>query len=136
MNEYGSITHYTIVAATIGGYEHQLRLLVTSLGKEDIILGLPWLRRINPIVNFAEGTINVDPTRVQISLIDLIWRKKEPPRQGTAPIETDSKQVSKEQTDSEQVFSAEPQHFKPWNKDADEPEHPEPEEQDKLLSYL
>jgi hypothetical protein len=33
------------------------RLLVSGLGKETIILGLPWLRKTNPDINWKKGTL-------------------------------------------------------------------------------
>ncbi|THG98615.1 hypothetical protein EW145_g7397 [Phellinidium pouzarii] len=43
-------------------------LLVTSLGKEDIILGLPWLKQRNPLINWKEGTISIRRTTTATSL--------------------------------------------------------------------
>ncbi|KAI5115593.1 hypothetical protein M0805_001632 [Coniferiporia weirii] len=41
---------------------------VTSLGKEDIILGLPWLKRINPVINWLDGTITIAKVTTATSL--------------------------------------------------------------------
>ena len=46
-NKQGEITQYAWKELSIAGVTHHARLLVTSLGKESIILGLPWLRRTN-----------------------------------------------------------------------------------------
>ena len=40
--------------------------LVTDLGGEDIILGLPWLRRTNPQVDWEKGRLSVKATKVTI----------------------------------------------------------------------
>ena len=42
-NKTGSITRYTWQNMVIGGHTLKTRFLVSGLGKEDIILGLPWL---------------------------------------------------------------------------------------------
>ena len=34
--------------------------LVTDLGPEDVILGLPWLREVNPTVDWKEGVLDVE----------------------------------------------------------------------------
>ena len=41
---------------------HRARLLVTSLGKESIILGLPWLRCMNAQINWKSGKIEFEGT--------------------------------------------------------------------------
>ncbi|KIJ58491.1 hypothetical protein HYDPIDRAFT_51605, partial [Hydnomerulius pinastri MD-312] len=42
-NKAGLITHYSTLF---------ICFLITDLGKEDIILGLPWLTSENPIINW------------------------------------------------------------------------------------
>ena len=64
-NQEGLITHYTWIKTRIKGYNRVERYLVTSLGKDTIILGLPWLKQVNPIINFAQGTININPRKVK-----------------------------------------------------------------------
>ena len=36
-----------------------LEYLVTNLGNEDIILGLPWLQRVNPDIDWRKGQITI-----------------------------------------------------------------------------
>ena len=33
--------------------------LVTDLGPEEVVLGLPWLRKVNPEIDWAEGTLSL-----------------------------------------------------------------------------
>jgi len=35
------------------------------LGKENIIFRLPWLERVNPIIDWAEKTLEIDPKRIR-----------------------------------------------------------------------
>jgi len=35
------------------------------LGKENIIFGLPWLERVNPIIDWAEKTLEINPKRIR-----------------------------------------------------------------------
>ncbi|KAI5115582.1 hypothetical protein M0805_009655 [Coniferiporia weirii] len=44
----------------IGGRSITTTFLVTSLGKEDVILGLPWLKHHNPAINWTAGTISIN----------------------------------------------------------------------------
>ena len=41
--------------AQINGKQMDLRLLVTGLGKQRIILGFPWLHEYNPEINWKTG---------------------------------------------------------------------------------
>jgi hypothetical protein len=36
--------------------------LVTDLGLEDVVLGLPWLRSVNPNINWVQGELKIDST--------------------------------------------------------------------------
>jgi len=38
---------------------------ISHLGKENIIFGLPWLERVNPIIDWAEKTLEIDPKRIK-----------------------------------------------------------------------
>ena len=35
------------------------------MGKENIIFRLPWLERVNPIIDWAEKTLEIDPKRIR-----------------------------------------------------------------------
>ena len=50
-NKQGEITQYVWKELSIAGVTHRAWLLITSLGKESIILGLSWLRRTNTQIN-------------------------------------------------------------------------------------
>lgn len=56
-NKKGMITHSTDIWINIGGRRSKITCLVTGLGKETLILGLPWLRKENPTINWKEGTL-------------------------------------------------------------------------------
>ena len=50
-NQQGFITHCVCRNLTIAGVTQRTRFLVTALGNENIILGLPWLRQTNAKVD-------------------------------------------------------------------------------------
>ena len=58
-NVNGTITHYTWRSFTLGQKRLTARMLVTSLGKEDIILGLPWLQKHNPNIDWKAKTLAI-----------------------------------------------------------------------------
>ena len=66
MNKRGTITSFVGLNAQINGKQMDLRLLVTGLGKQKIILGFPWLHEYNPEINWKTG--------------DFIWRGTEKPQ--------------------------------------------------------
>jgi Aspartyl protease len=55
LNKNGTITHSATIDLTVNRRTMKTRCLVTGLGKESIILGLPWLRQHNPTVNWSTG---------------------------------------------------------------------------------
>jgi hypothetical protein len=59
-NRAGKITRFVRLRLLIGDLERWREFLVTDLGPEDVVLGLPWLRSVNPEIDWAEGTMTVD----------------------------------------------------------------------------
>ena len=62
-NVNGTITHKVTGKLIVAGDKQKSELLATSLGKETAILGLPWLKSQKAIVNWAKGTLDLDPNR-------------------------------------------------------------------------
>jgi hypothetical protein len=56
LNKLGTITHSTDATLRINGKQFKTTFLVKGLRKENIILGLPWLCKINPIIDWEKGT--------------------------------------------------------------------------------
>ena len=54
-NKKGKITSFVTLVLIINGRTKRTRLLVTGLGNQKIILGFPWLREQNPIINWQTG---------------------------------------------------------------------------------
>ncbi|EEB94566.1 hypothetical protein MPER_06600, partial [Moniliophthora perniciosa FA553] len=42
-----------------GEYVEVIELLVTDLGPEEVILGLPWLKKVNPDIDWKAGLMNI-----------------------------------------------------------------------------
>ena len=62
-NINGTITHKVTGDLVVAGNKQKSELLATSLGKETAILGLPWLKSQKAIVDWAKGTLDLDPNR-------------------------------------------------------------------------
>jgi hypothetical protein len=55
-NKKGTIMHYAKEEMEINRRRSKLTFLVTGLGNKSIILGLPWLQKVNPAINWKRGT--------------------------------------------------------------------------------
>ena len=64
LNKKGTIKHYVNLELEIFGRLQTIRLLVTGLGKQKILLGFPWLQKNNPIIDWQTGTFPWRPMHV------------------------------------------------------------------------
>ena len=55
-NKQGTITQYVELYLTIHKRKQKQRLLVTGLGRQQVILGYPWLKEMNPLIDWEKGT--------------------------------------------------------------------------------
>jgi predicted aspartyl protease len=58
-NKAGSLTHFARLTLTIGSWNELTDFLITDLGPEDIILGLPWLKKVNPTIDWDSGEMEI-----------------------------------------------------------------------------
>jgi hypothetical protein len=72
-NKGGSIKTYTWIPIEVAGVKHDIRFLITRL-ENDVILRLPWLRRINPIVDWSTGEIEVKKSLISRELLPQMIR--------------------------------------------------------------
>jgi predicted aspartyl protease len=56
----GPVTHEAMVTLTINNHREEIRLHCITIGNSPIIVGLPWLRKHNPDINWREGRITFD----------------------------------------------------------------------------
>ena len=61
LNKEGTIRHYVDLDVTIHGRTKPVRFYVTGLGRQKLILGLPWLQKENPLIDWAQGTLEWRP---------------------------------------------------------------------------
>lgn len=55
--EAGPITHFATVDLSIDNHRERLTCYATDLGDYPLILGLPWLRKHDPDISFAQNTV-------------------------------------------------------------------------------
>ncbi|KIL53796.1 hypothetical protein M378DRAFT_40948, partial [Amanita muscaria Koide BX008] len=56
-NQAGHITHETRIQFRLGNKEFDEWCYITKLGDQDIILGMPWLKNHNPLIDWRRQTI-------------------------------------------------------------------------------
>jgi hypothetical protein len=56
-NKQGTIRYYMDLDIRVNGKTNMERFLITGLGNQKIILGLPWLQEHNLEINWKEGTL-------------------------------------------------------------------------------
>ena len=58
-NKAGTITHKVSLYLKVGDQDRKWDFLITDLGSEDVILGLPWLRHVNPRIDWSSGEMKL-----------------------------------------------------------------------------
>ena len=59
INQAGSLTHFVHLQMTIRERVDNLDFLVTDIGPENVILGLPWFKRVNPVIDWDTGEMEL-----------------------------------------------------------------------------
>lgn len=72
-NYRGHITHFIWLDLIVTGTIVPTKFLATSLGRESIILGLPWLQRVNPEIDWDTGTIKIEQSRFRPTLLQQVF---------------------------------------------------------------
>ena len=59
VNSKGVIWFTTTLFLNIGGVTRRATLYVMNLGNKNIILGLPWLKDVNPSIDWTQKTLSI-----------------------------------------------------------------------------
>ena len=74
-NNKGWITHYTEVEYSIKGREMKNKFFITGLGSIKMILGMPWLQKRDPIINWRKLQLTLpDGEEGEIERIIERWK--------------------------------------------------------------
>lgn len=65
-NQLENIQNYVSINITIGKTTKKERMLVTQLRKQEVILGIDWLKERNPQINWKVGTLDFTSRKVVI----------------------------------------------------------------------
>ena len=72
-NRAGKIERCASLRLTVDQMSEWMDFLVTDLGGEDVILGLPWLRAANPNIDWEKGLLQVRGRSDKVYDEDEIW---------------------------------------------------------------
>ncbi|EGN96472.1 hypothetical protein SERLA73DRAFT_37634, partial [Serpula lacrymans var. lacrymans S7.3] len=53
-NKNGKITHFTYQRVNAKEQNRFTKFLLTGLDGEDVLLGFPWLQKVNPVINWKD----------------------------------------------------------------------------------
>ncbi len=68
-NQDGAISHFTDLQVQTGTETRTLRFLITNLGRDEVILGYPWLTAFEPVIHWKDATLDKKCQPVVISSI-------------------------------------------------------------------
>ena len=60
VNKQGQITAATTVHCQAIGFEDDLTLMIVNLGRPQVVLGMPWLMKHNPHIDWEKKTVTLD----------------------------------------------------------------------------
>jgi len=66
-NQDGAISHFTDLQVRTGTETKTLRFLITNLGRDEVILGYPWLTAFEPVIHWKDATLDKKCQPVVIS---------------------------------------------------------------------
>ena len=84
-NKQGTIHYYMDLDIKIGNRTFLERFYITGLGNQKVILGLPWLRKHNPEIDWEKGTVTWRNSEQSKDLVKLWQQKRESIRKAQQP---------------------------------------------------
>jgi len=76
-NNSGIIEHCIWLKIQMGKKKISTRFLVTELGKDKMILGLPWLKQYNPKIDWNTGKVDIDSIHMENTFSRMFTRSVE-----------------------------------------------------------
>ena len=76
MNKVGGIKHSIVLFIWLGNIIHKEEFYTMTCGKDNIILRLPWLNRVNPTIDWQKKHININEATDQTNEYNLALSEK------------------------------------------------------------
>ena len=64
-NKQGQITAATTVHCQTASFKDDLTLMIVGLGRSQIVLGMPWLMKHNPRIDWEKKTVTIDDEHIR-----------------------------------------------------------------------
>src|SRR6266702_3813839 len=77
-NQAGAITHYVDLNVQTYGTRKNVQFLITNIGREDIVLGYPWMAAFEPQFTWGSGMISKKALPIIIQLVNPSIPGKDP----------------------------------------------------------
>ena len=77
LNAAGKMTHYALVDIVFDDRKLRTKLLVTNIGGNDLILGMPWLKECNPTIDWKTGRMELPSRTRKEQFAEAIRKTKE-----------------------------------------------------------
>jgi hypothetical protein len=77
-NKAGMITHYLNLNVVTKGIHKEMRFLITDIGREDVLLGYPWLATFEPKFQWRSATVKPNTLLVILSSINPRITRSQP----------------------------------------------------------
>src|SRR5580704_9867852 len=82
LNRAGKVTHKIYAKMTIQGHTSLNQFLVTDIGDTDVIIGIDWMKRHNPLIDWEKETIVFPKCKEEC------FKKKKPAKGGIKTCKT------------------------------------------------
>ena len=115
-NKAGNITRYAKIDLQIGQCQTKEKFLVTDLGKNQVILGLPWLRRHNPRIDWRQRMVELHDRTTedyQVDAKEAIVNELSIASQGFSAVKLAAEAAAKHQ-DKRPVEEMVPKQYHKW----------------------
>jgi hypothetical protein len=66
----GPVTHDTMVELIVNNHREKIKLDCITIGNSPIIVGLPWLRKHNPTIDWKKGKVIFDSDKCARECLD------------------------------------------------------------------
>ena len=71
INKQGWITAATTVHCQTTDFEDDLTLMIVDLGRSQVVLGMPWLMKHNPHIDWEKKTVTLDAEHIRKATLSM-----------------------------------------------------------------
>jgi predicted aspartyl protease len=78
-NKSGMITHYLNLNVVTKGIHKEMRFLITDIGREEILLGYPWLATFEPRFDWRSATMApqfMPVYALESACVKIVWQRE------------------------------------------------------------